>query len=105
MRNRKVAHIFATERLLISKPRATWKRDLLFYQFKKAKEINGTPNATRGNATNNNKYIYRDLTDSETSKTEDVDEVENFGAVERPSTAERIGSDELGAIIRAKRWA
>jgi uncharacterized protein YdaU (DUF1376 family) len=74
-------------------------------EFKKAKEINGTPYATRGNATNNNKYIYRDLTDSETSKTEDVDEVENFGAVERPSTAERIGSDELGAIIRAKRWA
>ena len=74
-------------------------------EFKKAKEINGTPYATAGNATNNNKYIYRDLTDSETSKTEDVDEVENFGAVERPSTAERIGSDELGAIIRAKRWA
>jgi hypothetical protein len=34
-----------------------------------------------------------------------VDNEENFGAVEQRSTAESIGSDELGAIIRAKRWA
>ena len=73
--------------------------------YKNSKEINGGAYAIRGNATKTNNNILRDLTDSETSKTEDVDNEENFGTVERPSTAERIGSDELGEIIRAKRWA
>ena len=75
-------------------------------EFKKAKEINGTPYATAGNATNNyNKKDSSNNSESETGVAEDVADGENFGTVERPSTAERIGSDELGAIIRAKRWA
>ena len=74
--------------------------------YKNSKEINGGAYAIRGNATKTNNNISKNtLTDSETSKNEDVDNEENFGAVEQRSTAESIGSDELGAIIRAKRWA
>jgi uncharacterized protein YdaU (DUF1376 family) len=75
-------------------------------EFKKAKEINGAPYATADNATNNhNKKNSSTNSESEKGAAAAVDDVDNFGAIERPSTAERIGSDELGAIIRAKRWA
>ena len=73
-------------------------------EYKNAREINGSAYAIRGTATKTNNNILRDLTDSETSKNEDVDNEENFGAIGQSST-NSIGSGELEAIIRAKRWA
>ena len=55
------------------------------------------------NATKIKIYNTETLTNSEAPATI-VDEGENFGAIEQPST-KSFGSGELEAIVRAKRWA
>jgi len=70
--------------------------------YRKARQIKD-PSMPAKNATKIKIYNTETLTNSEAPATI-VDEGENFGAIEQPST-KSFGSGELEAIVRAKRWA